>query len=50
MSHTLSVRLPKELYKKAKAKSKRTGVTLAFVVRKALENWTAPEQQEEKED
>lgn len=47
MSHTLSVRLPKELYEKAKAKSKRTGVTLAFVVRKALENWIEPEQKED---
>jgi len=41
MSRTLSVRLPKELHKKAKAKSKRTGVTLAFVIRTALEKWVA---------
>ena len=42
----LTVRLPKKLHKKAKAKSNRTGTTLAFIVRTALKNWVDEPEEE----
>lgn len=35
----LSVRIPADLRDKARAKAHKTGITLAHVVRKALEEW-----------
>jgi predicted DNA-binding protein len=38
---SISVKLPPELLEKARQKSESTGVPISFVVRKALEEWTA---------
>lgn len=35
----VQVRIPFDLHEKAKAKSRKTGVTLSHVVRQALEEW-----------
>lgn len=35
----VQVRIPYDLHEKAKAKSKETGTTISFIVRKALEEW-----------
>ncbi len=43
MDVSLNVKLPSKLRDKARDKSKRTGVSLSFVVRKAIEDWTASE-------
>lgn len=37
----ISFRLPDDLLAKARQKSEETGVPISFVVRKALEEWTA---------
>jgi predicted DNA-binding protein len=39
MDSALSIKLPLELREKAAAKSKKTGIALSFVIRKALEDW-----------
>ncbi len=39
MERRLSIRIPAELHDKARAKSQETGITIAFIVRKALERW-----------
>ena len=39
MNVALSVKLPRELRDKAAAKSEETGISISFVVRKALEDW-----------
>lgn len=50
MEPRVSVRLPEELYEKAKAKAKREDITLSQVVRRCLREWVsedpleAPEQ------
>ncbi len=41
MNSSLSIKIPSEMLDKARAKSKQTGVTLSFVVRKAIEDWLA---------
>jgi predicted DNA-binding protein len=41
MDVNLSLRMPRELRDAAMARSKRTGVSVAFVVRKRLEEWVA---------
>ena len=35
----VQVRIPHDLHEKAKKKSQKTGVTISFVVRLALETW-----------
>jgi predicted DNA-binding protein len=40
MDKMISVKLPAELLEKARQKSGETGVSLSFVVRKAVEAWT----------
>lgn len=40
MDSTLTVKLPSDLHERAIEKSGATGVAIAFVVRKALEEWT----------
>lgn len=35
----LNVRIPADLHDKVLAKSQKTGVTISFVVRQALEEW-----------
>jgi len=37
----VSVKLPSALLEKARAKSRETGVSISFIVRKALEEWVA---------
>jgi hypothetical protein len=39
MDSSLTVKLPAKLHEKAVKKSEDTGVTIAWVVRKALEEW-----------
>ena len=39
MDASVSIKLSSEVLEKARAKSKETGVTLSFIVRKALEEW-----------
>ncbi len=39
MDKSISVKLPDSLLKKARKKSKDTGIALSFVVRKAIEDW-----------
>ncbi len=39
MDKSISVKVPIELLEKARKKSAESGVTLSFVVRKALEEW-----------
>ncbi len=39
MNAALSIKLPLELRDKAVEKSKKTGVALSFIIRKALEDW-----------
>jgi hypothetical protein len=34
------VKMPKSLRDAARKKTKQTGITLSFIVRKALEDWT----------
>jgi predicted DNA-binding protein len=41
MDVSLTIKLPSALRNKARTKSENTGVSLSFVVRKALEEWTA---------
>ena len=36
----LSVRVPSDLLEKARDKSKRTGVSISFIIRRALKEWT----------
>ena len=43
MDKSISVKVPSGLLEKAREKSEKTGVSLSFVVRKAIENWTADE-------
>ena len=49
MDRRLTIRLPEELYQKAKEKSKREDITLSQVLRRALRKWVEdpPEEQEE---
>ena len=35
----VQVRIPYDLHEKAKAKSRKTGTTISFIVRAALEKW-----------
>jgi predicted DNA-binding protein len=39
MDVSLTVKLPSKLRDKAREKSENTGVSLSFVVRKAIEEW-----------
>ena len=39
MEPRVSVRLPEELYERAKAKAKREDITLSQVVRRCLREW-----------
>lgn len=39
MDARLSIKLPSELLNKAREKSAKTGVSISFVVRKAIEGW-----------
>lgn len=39
MTARLSIKLSKDLLKKVQNKSKLTGVSVSFIVRRALENW-----------
>jgi predicted DNA-binding protein len=39
MDKSISVKVPAELLEKARDKSATTGITLSFVVRKAIEDW-----------
>jgi predicted DNA-binding protein len=39
MDVSLTVKLPSKLRDKAREKSEKTGVSLSFVVRKAIEEW-----------
>lgn len=39
MDASISVKLPSDLRDKAREKSEKTGVSLSFIVRKALEDW-----------
>ncbi len=43
MDVSLTVKLPSKLRDKAREKSEKTGVSLSFVVRKAIEDWVASE-------
>lgn len=36
---TITVKVPKSLYNEARKRSDRTGVSVSFVVRKALSDW-----------
>ena len=49
MERMLTIRLPEELYQKAKAKSKREDITISQVLRRALRKWVEdpPEESEE---
>jgi len=39
MDVSISVKLPRQLRDKANQKSEKTGVSISFVVRKAIEDW-----------
>jgi predicted transcriptional regulator len=43
MDVSLTVKLPSKLRDKAREKSEKTGVSLSFVVRKAIEDWVTSE-------
>ncbi len=43
MDVSLTVKLPAALRDKAREKSEKTGVSLSFVVRKAIEDWVTSE-------
>jgi predicted DNA-binding protein len=47
LSRQMTVRLPPDLHEKARAKSARTGVAIAFIIRRALENWVKEDPPEE---
>ena len=50
MDRRLTIRLPEELYQKAKAKSKREDITISQVLRRALRKWVEDPPEEEDED
>jgi predicted DNA-binding protein len=39
MDANVSLKLPQELLDKARAKSKDTGVSISFILRKAIKDW-----------
>ena len=41
MDASISIKLPSELLEKARIKSENTGVSISFVVRKAIEDWVS---------
>jgi len=44
MDTTVTIKLPKDLRDAATEKSKRTGVSVAFVLRSRLEQWVASDE------
>jgi predicted DNA-binding protein len=49
MDRRLTIRLPEELYQKAKEKSEREDITLSQVLRRALRKWIEDPPEEEEE-
>ena len=41
LTKQLLTKLPDDLHQKAKEKSKRTGVSISFIVRKRIEEWVS---------
>jgi len=48
MDHKVTIRVPEELYAKAKAKAKREDITLSQVLRQCLRAWVAEDEPEDK--
>jgi hypothetical protein len=44
----ITIRLPKELYKQAKAKAKREDITISQVLRRCLREWIADDASKQK--